>query len=615
MEAYRQLTPGERVALGRQECTALDWDSIHVKKDFSTDNIFRVDFEEDIYLGEGLCLRDAWLCDVRIGDNSCIRNAGQLSRVIIGRDCRIERVGTISCHSLGYFGQGVSVAVLNEGGGREVILHEGLTAQEAYIWALYRHDKELTDALNQRAGKLARQGVKFSSRIGDGAVICDCAELTDINVGEGCHIEGARRLVNGTLMGGECPAFVGSGVEAEDFIFADCSRVDGAASLLRCYVGQGCHIGRGFTATDSLFFANSSLENGEACSLFAGPFTVSHHKSTLLIAAMTSFYNAGSATNQSNHNYKLGPIHQGVFGRGVKTASSSYMLWPARVGAFSIVVGHHESHPDTADFPFSYLLPDGRSARLMPGAVLRSAGLVRDGSKWLSRDVRRGVKRDIVDPQVFSPYTMGGVLKALAALDAAQGDYKGSGFTICSRDIEQGRKLYRLALDRYLGDVLAARLDACGSDALELADTRFPGRSVSGAGLWVDIAGQAAPQEAVEAAVEAIKGGAEPAAVFASIATLRADWEWNWVRSVLVSQGLLGGGDDSAAVQAVLSRRDAAARVLADLAAEDAAREYDEIFRIGYGIDGDSAVRDADFLAVRGCTSEEHPLIAGLKKK
>ena len=35
--------------------------------------------------------------------------------------------------------------------------------------------------------------------------------------------------------------------------------------------------------------------------------------------------------------YKLGPIHQGAMERGAKTTSDSYILWPARVGAFSLV--------------------------------------------------------------------------------------------------------------------------------------------------------------------------------------------------------------------------------------------------------------------------------------
>ena len=69
-----------------------------------------------------------------------------------------------------------------------------------------------------------------------------------------------------------------------------------------------------------------------ACSIFAGPYTVTHHKSTLLIAGLYSFMNAGSSSNQSNHMYKLGPVHQGILERGTKTTSNSYIVFPARIG-------------------------------------------------------------------------------------------------------------------------------------------------------------------------------------------------------------------------------------------------------------------------------------------
>ena len=54
--------------------------------------------------------------------------------------------------------------------------------------------------------------------------------------------------------------------------------------------------------------------------------------------------------------YKLGPIHQGAMERGAKTTSDSYILWPARVGAFSLVMGRHVNHADTSNLPFSYLI-------------------------------------------------------------------------------------------------------------------------------------------------------------------------------------------------------------------------------------------------------------------
>ena len=43
---------------------------------------------------------------------------------------------------------------------------------------------------------------------------------------------------------------------------------------------------------------------------------------------------------------RLGPIHQGTLERGAKTTSDSYILWPARVGAFSLVMAVSYTHLD-----------------------------------------------------------------------------------------------------------------------------------------------------------------------------------------------------------------------------------------------------------------------------
>ena len=91
-------------------------------------------------------------------------------------------------------------------------------------------------------------------------------------------------------------------------------------------MGQACVLKQNYSASDSLFFSNSQGMNGEASAVFAGPFTVTHHKSTLLISGMFSFMNAGSGSNQSNHMYKLGPIHQGILERGAKTTSDSLFM-------------------------------------------------------------------------------------------------------------------------------------------------------------------------------------------------------------------------------------------------------------------------------------------------
>ena len=86
--------------------------------------------------------------------------------------------------------------------------------------------------------------------------------------------------------------------------------------------------------------------------------------------------------------YKLGPIHQGTLERGAKTTSDSYILWPARVGAFSLVMGRHVNHSDTSNLPFSYLIEQNNTTYLVPGVNLRSVGTIRDAQKWPKRDGR-----------------------------------------------------------------------------------------------------------------------------------------------------------------------------------------------------------------------------------
>ena len=165
-----------------------------------------------------------------------------------------------------------------------------------------------------------------------------------------------NRSSNGTILSHpDSPTIIGDAVIAKDFIVAEGAHVVGGAIVQKSFVGQGCRVGNQFSAENCLFFANCEAFHGEAVSFFAGPYTVTHHKSTLLIGGMFSFYNAGSGTNQSNHRYKLGPTHEGKLERGCKTGSFAYVMWPCRVGPFSVVLGKHTRSFDTANLPFQPL--------------------------------------------------------------------------------------------------------------------------------------------------------------------------------------------------------------------------------------------------------------------
>ena len=361
MNNYRKLNEDEIRLLQEHSCTADDWANIEVAQNFKTDYVFHTRFSGKVRLGvfkheftlaggmkKHSGLYHTTLHNVTVGDNCCIENVkNYIANYEIGDYAFIENVDIILVDGCSKFGNGVEVAVLNETGGREVMMHDRLSAHQAYIMALYRHRPALIEKMKAIVEKYADDNASTTGRIGSHVTIVDSGYIKNVKIGDHCKIEGVGRLKNGSLNSNEhAPIHIGYGVVCDDFIISSGSSVEDGTTLTRCFIGQACHLGHNYSASDSLFFSNCQEENGEACAIFAGPFTVTHHKSTLLIAGMFSFMNAGSGSNQSNHMYKLGPIHQGALERGAKTTSDSYILWPAKVGAFSLVMGRHVNNAE-----------------------------------------------------------------------------------------------------------------------------------------------------------------------------------------------------------------------------------------------------------------------------
>lgn len=460
---YYSLSPSSIRLLESQGCTAESWSKVRFTSPVGTElPIHGVHFSGEILIGSlqgklplpggGMfpCgISHVYLHNVTLGDRCCIDGAGgYIANYDIGNDVLIRQTGTLVTDGPSSFGQGTQVAVLRESGGREVAIHDTLTAQEAHLQALYTDHPEAVRHLKELVKQKCLRLTTDRGFIGTGTVIEGCREIRNVRTGEYARLHHASLLEEGTVDScEEDPSVIGHDVVARHFVCTTGSCIDSGARLCRCFVGQGTHIGNGFSATDSLFFANCQMENGEACALFAGPFTVSHHKSTLLIGMMTSFMNAGSGSNQSNHAYKLGPLHQGILERGVKTGSSSYLLWPARAGAFSTVLGHHTAHFHTEDFPFSYLMEQEGKTWLVPGAVLHTCGLMRDLQKWPARDKRRSPQRlDLLHYDAFTPYTLMKMQRGIALLERFLQEDKEEiqpGVCMTRQAAEKGIRYYR----------------------------------------------------------------------------------------------------------------------------------------------------------------------------
>ena len=517
MDEYRLLTNEEISILEDNGCMAEDWTSINVAADFKPTYIKNVNFYGDVFLGvfeknievsNGFIrhsgIRNATLRNVSIGDNCLIENIGNyINNYAIGEECCICNVCTMETTAEATYGEGNTISVLNEAGNGNVILFSGLTSNLAALMIRNAADKEFTAAIRGIVKDDIERRAREKSTVGNNVKIVNTAEITNTHISDNCEINGASRISDCTLASGlEDNVFIGSGVICENSIVTDGSAVLNGANITNCFVGEACQITNGFTAESSLFFANCYMSNGEACAAFCGPFSASHHKSTLLIGCMLSFYNAGSATNFSNHAYKMGPIHYGCLERGTKTASGSHLLLPANIGAFSVCLGKITNHPDTRNLPFSYIISDGRETFVVPGINITTVGLYRDIRKWPRRDVRiQSSRKSLINHDWLSPLTINEIIagkKTLEQMRESQGEdtafYTCRGCKISRNSLERGIRLYDMAIKLFAGDVAAGYdLTAEGRDC--------------GTGEWGDLAGMLLPEQEERNIVNAISNG------------------------------------------------------------------------------------------------------------
>jgi len=476
----RELTNSEISILEEQGCTADNWSEIKVSDGFMANYVRNVNFFGHVEIGkmsgmidveEGFqrhaSILNATLNNVTVGDDCFIENIrGYISNYTISNHCYLSNIGIISSQGQSSFGNGTVVSVLNEGGDGNVIIYDKLTAQIAWLMIRYPAVREL--ALRE----IADTPQADHGTIGEGCRIVGSGEISNVYIYPYCEVQGTSRMANATLLSSsDAPTFIGPDVILENSIVAKGATVTDGAKVDHCFVGESVHIGRGFSAEASLFFANAYMDNGESCAALCGPFACSHHKSTLLIGGEFSFYNAGSGTNQSNHAYKMGPIHWGTLERGSKTASGSHILWPAHIGVFSMVMGKLTSHPRLRDLPFSYVLATGEKTYIVPGINIKTVGTWRDINKWPKRDGRpESARRDIINFSFPNPYIIQFVIagrELLLTLQEQQGvdadEYRFEGCYIKRKALVDGLKYYDLTLRLYSGERPTDEwIDLCG---------------------------------------------------------------------------------------------------------------------------------------------------------
>lgn len=553
MNDYRPLTSEEIEVLKSNDCWAEDWTSVNVSENFKPNFMHRVmlygevnigGFDKNVEVSQGFVkhsgINNATLRNVTVGDDCLIENVGNfINNYTIGDDCYISNISTMETTEGATYGEGNLVSVLNEVGEGNVILFSDLNSQLAAFMVKHFSDKELKEKIRQLIKSDIDTKMPERGQIGNNVKIINTKEITNCVINDFCEVNGASRLSDCTLLGSiHGNVYIGTGVIAENSIIAEGSSVINSVKIQDCFIGETCQLSNGFTASASVFFANSYMSNGEACAAFCGPFTASHHKSSLLIGGMFSFYNAGSATNFSNHAYKMGPMHWGILERGSKTASGAYLLMPATLGTYSVCFGKLMHHPDTRNLPFAYLIADGDKMFLIPGRNITTVGLYRDIKKWPKRDLRAPENRkSIVNLDWLSPFSVGEVLKGkkiLENLREVTGDnvsqYLYHEYIIPASSLHKGIKYYDIALRIYMGAVLKR--------VLKRDPSITPPSTQIGLGDWDDLSGLLLPVSEEERIINDLKDGnietiQELIERFESIDANYREYQWTWTYKMI----------------------------------------------------------------------------------
>ena len=298
MKHFRQLTAHEISVLEANNCWAEDWAQVEVADGFLPNFMHRVmlyghirigAFQKKVEVSSGFDkhagINDATLRNVEVGDNCLIEKIGNyINDYVIGDDCHIANVSTIETREGATFGEGCMISVLNEAGNGNMVIFRDLNSQLAAFMVKHASDKELKDILQAIISRHVHDILPERGVIGDRVKIVNTKEITNTVIGNDCSIDGAARLSDCTILSSsDAAVHIGTGVICEQSVISDGSSITNSVKIENCFVGEACHLSNGFTASASLFFANCYMSNGEACAAFCGPFTASHHKSSLLI--------------------------------------------------------------------------------------------------------------------------------------------------------------------------------------------------------------------------------------------------------------------------------------------------------------------------------------------
>ena len=378
-------------------------------------------------------IRNSTIISCDIGDDVAIQDCAYISHYIIGDDCILFRVDEMQATNHAKFGNGaikdgedekirIWIDVMNEAGGRSILPFREMLCADAFLWAAYRDDTGLMDALKnitqrEYGGVRGAYGI-----VGSNTIIKSTRVIKDACIGEYTYIKGANKLKNITVLSSkEEPSQIGEGVELVNGIMGYGCQAFYGVKAVRFIMGRCSSLKYGARLIHSVLGDNSTVSCCEILNNLIFPVHEQHHNNSFLIASLVQGMSnmAAGATVGSNHNSRAndGEIRAG---RGFWPGLSATLKHSSIFGSFILISKGDYPYELNIKFPFSLVNNNLGLDRLevMPAYfwMYNLYSLERNSWKTIARDKRK-IKKQHIEPNYLAPDTVEEIISSVTAIE------------------------------------------------------------------------------------------------------------------------------------------------------------------------------------------------------
>ena len=370
----RRLAKPEIEQLEALGNTCRDWSRVRVADGFNPRRVRGCEFHGDVVLGrftrsvslaDGLevvaGLSNSTVADSVIGHNALVRDVRLLANYVVGEEAVVVNCGRVTCGVGATFGNGGSVPVALEGGGRDVELFAELNVELAAAVARPGGRKDEIGGYRRAVAEYRERASSDRGVIGAGARVWNVPRVEDAFIGPACHVDGASAVIRSTLLStADEPVTVETGALVTDSLLQWGVRVTSLAVVERSLLAEASRVERHGKVRNSVLGPNTEVAAGEVSACLLGPFTGCHHQSLLISTLWPAGRgNVGYGANVGSNHTSRAPDQEFRAGEGLFLGLGVNVKFPCDFSraVYSVVACGTDLPPQKVTLPFSLIAP------------------------------------------------------------------------------------------------------------------------------------------------------------------------------------------------------------------------------------------------------------------